>query len=121
MTMDRAEHDAIADGVARWLDRHPIHVHEAIAEGTGRAVRDWLDRNREELLTVLAQVAARALPPRPPVPDRTDWEPLPAVICPRCQETGNIMLRKSASSDYADEHFRCTACGHSWHVDGPDA
>ena len=55
-----------------------------------------------------------------------DWrkaETSDAVPCRKCNELGSVEYREWESScgGYEDYHYRCTACGQDWWIEGPDA
>ena len=53
-----------------------------------------------------------------------DWQPVPGDYrCRHCNEVGRVEFREWESScgGYEDYHYRCTACGDDWWVEGADA
>ena len=53
-----------------------------------------------------------------------EWKPCPPEAwCSACKKQGGLeyCLWDSSDGAYTDEHFRCTACGHEWWIEGPDA
>ena len=59
-----------------------------------------------------------------PIPGefKNEWRPCDET-CPRCRRKGFVEMRAWESSDtaYEDDQYRCSACSHSWWVEGPDA
>lgn len=42
--------------------------------------------------------------------------------CPKCRRlTVKFRTHDSSCGGYEDQQCKCTACGYSWWVDGPDA
>ena len=58
----RQNMEAIADGVAFWIDQHPISSCDALANGADGGVTKWLDNNADEFLDRLADKIAARLP-----------------------------------------------------------
>lgn len=54
-----------------------------------------------------------------------DWRKLFPIDGDECRKCGKsaVEYRSWESSDgaFEDTHYRCTACGSDWWVDGPDA
>ncbi len=60
------------------------------------------------------------------VPHGTEsaWKPCePTSHCRQCKKQGVVeyTVWDSSCGGYTDYHYRCTACGHDWWIDGPDA
>lgn len=53
-----------------------------------------------------------------------DWKPTGSEApCRKCGAVGHIDYRmwESSCGGYEDVHYRCTACGQDWWVEGADA
>lgn len=53
-----------------------------------------------------------------------EWQQAPDEYgCPKCREKGCVEYRcwESDCGGYDDYKHRCTKCGNTWWVDGPDA
>lgn len=53
----------------------------------------------------------------------SEWKPvvMAGYTCPKC--AGPLQYRdwESSCGSFEDQQFKCTACGHSWWCEGPDA
>ena len=55
--------------------------------------------------------------------DFKGWKPvvMAGYVCPKC--SGPLKYRdwESSCGGYEDQQIKCTACGHSWWVEGADS
>jgi transposase-like protein len=51
-----------------------------------------------------------------------DEEPATHRTCPECFSTSILVqIWESDDGGHEDNHFRCTACGYTWWIDGIDS
>ncbi len=59
--------------------------------------------------------------PMPETAGEFQDEKVASCTCPKCQGEVRYKVWESSCGGYEDIKYRCTKCGHTWWVDGPDS